>query len=176
MVALTRVPEGDDEVRLKMSQLGFAGSTLVLLAHLGWAAPPPPAKRSAAPKVGIDEALEIPDAARDRRNPIVPSEDTLSAGRTLWRTHCETCHGPLGKGDGPNARLHEARKGYAPRNLTDPDVQDNLTDGEIFWRLSKGIVEGDNIIMPTYAKKVPSETDRWQLVLYVRHLGRAGRK
>jgi len=121
-----------------------------------------------------EAAMEIPDAARDRRNPVVPSEETISAGRSLWRTHCETCHGSLGKGDGPNARLHEARKGHAPRNLTEPEVQENLTDGEIFWRLSKGIVEGDNIIMPRYEGKVPSETARWQLVLYVRQLGRLG--
>jgi len=63
-----------------------------------------------------------------------------------------------------------------PRNLTDPDVQENLTDGEIFWRISKGIVEGDNVIMPTYENKVPSETARWQLVLFVRHLGRVNGK
>ena len=162
-------------MRPKLAGLASIGSAVALLAA-GFASAAPPAKRSVSPKSGIDEALEVPDAARDRRNPIVPTEETLSNGRALWRTHCETCHGPLGKGDGPNARLHEARKGYAPRNLTDPDVQENLTDGEIFWRLSKGIIEGDNIIMPTYEKKVPSEADRWQLVLYVRQLGRGGRK
>jgi hypothetical protein len=134
----------------------------------------PLAKRASEPKPAVEEA--IPEAARNRKNPLVPSEETLSAGRTSWRSHCETCHGALGKGDGPNARLHEARKGYAPRNLTDPDVQDNLTDGEIFWRLSKGIVEGGNIIMPAYEAKVPSETARWELVLFVRELGRGARK
>ena len=80
-----------------------------------------------------------------------------------------------GKGDGPNARLHERRKGYAPRNLTDPAVQENLTDGEIYFRISKGLVEGKNIIMPSYETKVPDEIDRWTLVLFVRELGRAGK-
>ena len=160
-------------MRLKVSRLASLVATLALVSRLSSAAPP--AKQAGRSVSAIEEAaLEVPEAAVNRRNPVVPSEETISAGRSLWRTHCETCHGPLGKGDGPNARLHEARKGHAPRNLTEPEVQENLTDGEIFWRLSKGIVEGNNIIMPRYEAKVPSETARWQLVLYVRQLGRLG--
>jgi len=118
---------------------------------------------------------EISPAERDRRNPVARSEETLRRGRVLWASHCETCHGAKGKGDGPNARLHERRKGHAPRNLTDPAVQENLTDGEIYFRLVKGIVEDGTIIMPAYGPKVPVEADRWTLVVYVRELGRAGR-
>lgn len=133
--------------------------------------------QSTAPKEPAEDPYEIPDAARDRHNPIVRSELTLRAGEILWEKHCETCHGATGKGDGPNARLHEQRKGRAPRNLTNPRVQENLTDGEIFWRISKGLIEeGNNIIMPRYEQRIPSETDRWQLVLFVRELGRAGRR
>jgi mono/diheme cytochrome c family protein len=130
-----------------------------------------PPKRGA--KKSVEDTLEIPDAARDRRSPVMRSEQTLRLGRALWQTHCETCHGTAGKGDGPNARLHERRKGHAPRNLTDPNVQENLTDGEIFWRVTKGIIEGDNIIMPTYENKA-TDMERWLLVLFVRELGKAG--
>jgi len=119
-----------------------------------------------------EDELEVPVAERERKNPVALSADALRAGRFQWREHCETCHGAQGRGDGPNARLHERRKGHAPRNLTEPEVQENLTDGEIFWRISKGIIEDENIIMPEFATKVPSETQRWQLVLYVRELGR----
>jgi len=73
----------------------------------------PPRSKHAEPKSATESDFEIPASAIDRKNPIAASEETLSAGRVLWRSHCETCHGPLGKGDGPNARLHEARKGYA---------------------------------------------------------------
>ena len=38
-----------------------------------------------------------------------------------------------------------------------------MTDGEIFWRVTKGIIEGDNIIMPTYENKA-TDTERWLLV------------
>jgi len=129
----------------------------------------------AAPQTSEDP-YEIPEVARNRRNPILRTDLSLRGAQTLWKKHCETCHGVTGRGDGPNARLHEQRKGHAPRNLTNPKVQENLTDGEIFWRIAKGIIEeGNSVIMPKYEDKIPSETERWQLVLYVRELGRAKR-
>jgi len=132
--------------------------------------------QGAAPAKDADDPYEIPEAARERRNPVLRSDLALRGAHTLWQKHCETCHGASGRGDGPNARLHEQRKGHAPRNLTNPKVQDNLTDGDIFWRISKGIIEeGNNIIMPRYEDKIPSETERWQLVLFVRELGQARR-
>ena len=122
------------------------------------------------------DPYEIPDAARERRNPVVRSDEMVRFAHVLWRKHCETCHGVAGRGDGPNARLHERRKGHAPRNLTDPKVQENLTDGEIFYRISKGLTEDGKIIMPSYEQKVPLEMQRWQLVLFVRELGRNARQ
>jgi len=153
--------------------MGVSGFGLaVALAGLVLALPASQATRGER-AAGAARAAEITPAERDRENPVPASPQALAAARTLWRIHCETCHGTAGKGDGPNARLHERRRGHAPRDLTDPDLQENLTDGEIFWRLSNGIIEGDNIIMPSYEKKVSSETGRWQLVLFVRELGRA---
>jgi mono/diheme cytochrome c family protein len=158
-----------------MMRLQVAVSLLAALPLVAPAQTPTPPKK-ADPKKPVEELPDIPDAARDRRSPVMRSEQTLRLGRALWLTHCETCHGTAGKGDGPNARLHERRKGHAPRNLTDPNVQENLTDGEIFWRVTNGIIEaGDNIIMPTYESKT-TETERWLLVLYVRELGKAGAK
>jgi hypothetical protein len=140
----------------------FAASTLEGKAP---ATPPTP-----------EDPYEIPEVARNRRNPILRTDLSLRGAQTLWKKHCETCHGVTGRGDGPNARLHEQRKGHAPRNLTNPKVQENLTDGEIFWRISKGLIEeGNNVIMPKYEQKLPSETERWQLVLYVRELGQTKR-
>lgn len=138
--------------------------------------PQQPAKKAAAARKNPEDALEIPASARDRKNPLTASPEALRLGRVLWQTHCETCHGPQGRGDGPNARLHERRKGHAPRNLTDPNVQENLTDGELFYRVTHGIIEGDNIIMPSYEQKIPAENDRWQIVLFVRELGQAAIK
>ena len=149
--------------------LALGGLSLVPLTLLAAQKPAPPAPAEPA-------AFEIPDSAKSLRNPIQKSEDVMRAGRALWRAHCETCHGIRGKGDGPSARLHELRKNVAPRDLTDPDVQ-SLQDGEIFWRITNGYIDGDNIIMPAYRNKVPHDAQRWALVLYVRELGRlAGQK
>lgn len=152
--------------------LKVALGALALLSFAGAAGPAAPAaKPSESPE---PDPLEIPASARSFRNPLQASETTLRAGRVLWQAHCESCHGTQGRGDGPNARLHELRKGHQPRDLTDPKLQENLTDGELFWRVSKGIIEdGDNIIMPAYERKLPIEAQRWEIVLYVRELGRA---
>jgi hypothetical protein len=131
--------------------------------------------RAAAVPQEPEDPYEIPEIARNRRNPVLRTDLSLRGAQTLWKKHCETCHGATGRGDGPNARLHEQRKGHAPRNLTNPKVQENLTDGEIFWRISKGIIEDDKVIMPKYEEKIASETERWQLVLFVRELGQAKR-
>jgi hypothetical protein len=147
-------------------------SPLVLSALL--AASTLEGKAPATPQTPEDP-YEIPEVARNRRNPILRTDLSLRGAQTLWTKHCETCHGVSGRGDGPNARLHEQRKGHAPRNLTNPKVQENLTDGEIFWRISKGIIEDDKVIMPKYEEKIASETERWQLVLFVRELGQAKR-
>ena len=151
----------------------LAVGVLLTLLPFAAATETPPAKKPAVARKSAEDALEIPAAARDRKNPLTASPETLRPGRALWQNHCETCHGAQGRGDGPNARLHERRKGHAPRNLTDPNVQENLTDGELFYRITKGIIEGDSIIMPSFEQKVPPENERWQLVLYVRELGQA---
>jgi hypothetical protein len=87
--------------------------------------------QGAAPRKDADDPYEIPEAARERRNPVVRSDIAIRSAHTLWEKHCETCHGVTGRGDGPKARLHEQRQGHAPRNLTNPKVQENLTDGEM---------------------------------------------
>jgi mono/diheme cytochrome c family protein len=119
------------------------------------------------------DTVEIPDSAKGLRNPLTASIELLRPARALWRSHCETCHGVAGRGDGPNARLHEQRKSVAPKDLTDAGFQRDITDGEIFWRITNGIVDEGNIIMPPYRDKIPAESERWQLVLFVRELGRA---
>jgi hypothetical protein len=130
-------------------------------------------------RASAEDPYDIPAAASARRNPVTASAEALQAARPLWRLYCQNCHGVEGRGDGPDARLHERRKGHAPRNLTETEVQENLTDGEIFWRIAKGIIEKekgkDSVIMPAFETKLPSEEKRWQLVLFVRELGRAKR-
>lgn len=105
--------------------------------------------------------------------PVAVSPEGLERGRKLYVKHCETCHGDKGKGDGPLARLHAQRTSRPPYDLTLPEVQSFLTDGEIFWKISVGYRKGDKVIMPAFANLVPAAEDRWRIVQFVRTLGPA---
>ena len=128
------------------------------LAALLHAAPP-----------SVDE-WEAPSEARLTPNALSSTNsEHVKRGRGLFMKHCVTCHGNEGRGDGPSARLHARRSGYAPRDLSRPDVQEGLTDGEIFWKITNGWRPGGKTVMPGLGDEV-SEEDRWRIVLYVRSL------
>lgn len=55
-------------------------------------------------------------------------------GRKLYMTHCFTCHGVTGKGDGPAAVRLEPR----PRNLTDDAYMSGKTDQDLYNVISGG--------------------------------------
>src|SRR5262249_10697580 len=119
----------------------------------------------AAPLRGA-EPWTAPPEARARVNPVEPSPAAMLKGRALFLKHCAPCHGDKGKGDGPVEHFTDD----PARDLTDPAVQARLTDGEIFWKVSTGRREHGDVIMPALAQKVPSEEDRWKVVLFVRSL------
>ena len=69
------------------------------------------------------------------------------------------CHGKTGDADGPaviELNIH-------PAKLSDPKLA-NESDGALFWKITTGKKP-----MPTYGKRF-SETDRWNLVNYIRTL------
>jgi mono/diheme cytochrome c family protein len=131
-----------------------------------------PAARALAVTVGAaalavaHDDWKAPAAERARVNPVPVSPMTLARGRTLYQKHCESCHGPQGKGDG-----HAAQQAVRPpHDLTDASVQAKMTDGEAFWKVSSGRRETGDVIMPAFATKIPLEDDRWKLVHFVRTL------
>lgn len=107
-----------------------------------------------------------PPEARARANPVPEGADAVERGRALYTEHCANCHGPKGKGDGPDAKPgHEA-----PHDLSDPALQKRMTDGEILWKVTEGRSDGGHVLMPGFAEDIPSEGDRWKVVRYVRTL------
>lgn len=107
-----------------------------------------------------------PAAARARANPVASSPEVVARGRALYTEHCESCHGPKGRGDGPDAKPgHDA-----PHDLSDAALQARLTDGEMLWKLSEGRSDGGHVVMPGFSEDIPSEHDRWSVVHYVRSL------
>lgn len=119
-----------------------------------------------APAAAHSRKWVAPAAARARVSPVASSPEAVGRGQALYAEHCESCHGPKGKGDGPDAKPgHEA-----PHDLSDPALQARLTDGEILWKLTEGRTDGGHVLMPGFAEDIPSEDDRWKLVQYVRTL------
>jgi mono/diheme cytochrome c family protein len=116
-----------------------------------------------------DENWKAPEPEKARVNPIAANERELSRGRSLYRQHCELCHGREGRGDGPSAKLH-ARNARPPQDLTRPEIQANMTDGEIFWKIGTGFREKNKIVMPAFVDEIPAQDDRWRVVLFVRTL------
>jgi mono/diheme cytochrome c family protein len=100
----------------------------------------------------------VPEDAKNLRNPLQASESNLTAAKILYRDKCSDCHGDTGKGDGPQAIMHDTQ----PANLTDAARMSRITDGEIFYQISEGREP-----MPAFKKRLTPE-QRWRLVLFVR--------
>jgi mono/diheme cytochrome c family protein len=120
----------------------------------------------AAPGWAHAKKWVAPAEAVARVNPVPAGTEAVARGRTLYTEHCEPCHGPRGKGDGP-----EAKPGHeAPHDLSDPALQQRMTDGEILWKVTEGRSDGGHVLMPGFAEDIPSEEDRWKVVHHVRTL------
>ena len=86
---------------------------------------------------------------------------TLAQGEDLFSLYCASCHGDSGYGDGAAG----GALGQKPANFHDTLVT-KQSDGALFWKLSTG--KGN---MPPF-KDVFSDEQRWQLIAYLRQLGK----
>jgi mono/diheme cytochrome c family protein len=127
------------------------------------ATPPPPAEHVTTGSAPVDWPVPPEEAARV--NPLPSTSQNLRKGDTLFKRYCTACHGVSGRGDGPLAEQWQR----LPKDLTHPDRQARMTDGEIFWKISAGHRQGTDEIMPGVGYKLNAD-DRWRLVLYVRSL------
>jgi mono/diheme cytochrome c family protein len=100
----------------------------------------------------------IPEEFKRLKNPYQASESNLRVARQLYRDQCAQCHGDIGKGDGPESKMHSP----APANLTDAGRMNGVTDGEIFYQITAG-----RRPMPSFKNRI-TEEQRWQLTLLVR--------
>ena len=134
--------------------------TLALLAGCGERNQPRSRPHSGPPDQRA-KLLTIPDEYKNRSNPLPATEANLEEGHTRYGEYCAGCHGCDGKAD---TRL--GRNLY-PRasDLTSPHVGQH-TDGQLYWMISQGIRYSG---MPA-GRKLHTEEQIWQLVLYLRQL------
>lgn len=100
----------------------------------------------------------VPDANKNMKNPVASNAESIAAGKALWGTHCKSCHGAKGMGDGPKAAQLKTEAG----DFTKPDTQ-SQSDGSLFYKTSTGRDD-----MPSFKKKIPDADDIWSLVNYIR--------
>ncbi len=101
-------------------------------------------------------AREIIAAKNLSRSPRVTPD--LVAGKTLFTTHCASCHGNDGRADGPAATGMTP----APANFHDAARMETLTPYKVFNTTTFGIT---GTAMPAFAAL--SDAERWSVAFFV---------
>ena len=101
----------------------------------------------------------VPDAAKNKTNPLKGDAASVAVGKTLYAQHCKSCHGAKGKGDGTKAATLDTECGDFTKDLA------AQTDGALFYKTFEGRKD-----MPSFKKKIPEADDLWSLVNYMRTL------
>lgn len=107
----------------------------------------------------FDEAL--PPEFVAKRNPLAGAAAVAAGGR-LFQENCATCHGEHADGRGP------AATGLVPppADFRDGAVLAQRSDAYLYYRLSTG---KPGTAMPSF-HGVLAETERWQVIAYLRSL------
>lgn len=104
----------------------------------------------------IDKHAAVADPSAG--NPVAATEDSIGAGRALFQQNCVVCHGPEGRGDGPQA---------AELNPRPADLRQHLplhTDPQFFAFISNGVA---GTAMPAWREQF-SETEIWNIINFLR--------
>lgn len=137
---------------LRISVLVILVLTLLIFLHWGHSA--------GAGDSTTDKWFSSPASAA-KKNPIASTSESIAAGQKIYSKTCAMCHGKSGDADGPaviELNIH-------PAKLSDPKLGTE-SDGSLFWKITTGKKP-----MPAYGKRI-SETDRWNLVNYIRTLSK----
>ena len=100
----------------------------------------------------------VPAEYAGQANPL--AADAAAAGAEVFKTNCESCHGPQGHGDGPAGVALDP----APKNLA--ELQTQAGDDYLYWRINTG-KEGTSMVA---WKGVLTDEQIWQAVAFIRTL------
>lgn len=141
--------------------VSVAGAILVAAAAVSpWVVPRGPSDTSAATTLFPLVVLE--DRSREGR--ALPGDPL--AGKRMYDTHCASCHGFAGEGDGPAAQLLWPR----PRVHTDAAYMNARSDADLFLAIQQGgKAVGRSGLMPAWEDRFDA-LEVWALVAYVRSL------
>jgi mono/diheme cytochrome c family protein len=103
---------------------------------------------------------KVPAADAKVANPVKSDAASIATGKSLWATHCKSCHGSKGLGDGSKA----AQLKTEPGDFSTADFQAQ-SDASLFYKMSEGRED-----MPSFKKKLPDADDRWAIINFMRTL------
>jgi mono/diheme cytochrome c family protein len=106
----------------------------------------------------ISTPAPVPAEYAGKTNPFGP--EAADEGAKIFKTNCETCHGPQGHGDGPAGQSLDPK----PKDLA--ELQKIAGDDYLFWRISEG-KPGTSMVA---WKGILSEEQIWQVVSFIRAL------
>ena len=123
--------------------------------------------RVAAQEAAPPAPWVAPDDAKKVKNPFPPTQETLAAAEQLFTDNCVLCHGEKGMGDGPGAKTIKVK----PANFTDAKLH-GLGNG---WL---AVLENDEwaAVRCLPGKMTLTDKERWELVDYIRKLGKDAAK
>ena len=103
---------------------------------------------------------EIPAKYKSMKNPTKATAESLTLGKGIYNKHCKSCHGAIGKGDGPKAAALKTKI----QDFTSKEFK-ALPDGEKYYMSFVGRDE-----MPNFEKKILEEDERWAVINYINSL------
>ena len=102
----------------------------------------------------------IPAGGKEEKSPLKSSPALLKTGKSLFTANCQKCHGPEGKGDGPDSNPQSPAA-----DLTDDFRTELNPEGVLYYKIWNG--HGND--MPGFKSKLTKE-QVWTLVEYVKSL------
>jgi mono/diheme cytochrome c family protein len=121
-------------------------------------------------------AEAAPDSGAAVGAPSTPVKMTgdLKNGQVIYERYCHFCHGKKGYGDGPVGIAITPH----PADFVNDDKRMSKTDPELFKSITEGVhrdIGGEEMAMPRW-QDILSDQERWDVLIYIRHLGAEGRK
>jgi mono/diheme cytochrome c family protein len=120
------------------------------------------ARQAPAPPAPRPGGWVLPPTADEEKNPFAGDPKAVEAGKLLFEKKCQRCHGPGGKGDGPDADPDAMED----MNLTNPRRASRNSDGVVFYKAWNGRAKPK---MPAVKDEL-SRDQLWQIVSFVQTL------
>lgn len=101
------------------------------------------------------------DGSAEAKNPLTVDAKVIATGKSIFKDKCQKCHGPNGKGDGPDADPDADNM-----DLTNAKRAERNTDGVVFYKISNGRKKPK---MPAQKDDLSKE-QIWSVVAYAQSL------